>query len=616
MTPRTSDDSLADTLSARSVPDALAHTYHITDPAPETGATVRDVELLEGGEHQGEDYGDNDLDDIVANWNRNQGLIDAPAVIGHEEFQPLTQHADFHGHEFKGLGKDGFNTGSPAIGWLANVRLGVRPNRIGRPRKVVLADMHHVHPAIADLIRRKAYRKISPEFWDTPPEGAIKGSKGIFLRRVAILGGETPQIKTLNDLPMPDPVRRFSDAGSARVGLKYLGRVRLSNGRGWRCFSEVQPMPENGTKIGEPDAPAKTAERSATEAQLKGSNGHPQEVLAALASLPDDHFQTVAQHLLRMSPGWMQPGGRTAEPTAPGSHFMYGDGLTQHTDGSGTGINDNDWISRNAGTCPNKMGDGSDPNAVGSPHQPDIPMAAHMVGEGGMAGMPSVHHGNYTNLADDTNALPPDPGNMPLETGANGNMTLQAPPAPMHAMGDAATMDQTMGVNPLMPPNPSDRQPPNLPAPMHTTMADVQRTIKKMADAAIANTRAELNRTAAERLRAERLGQIRQLCDQAVRDNRLQPGDVDPHSRYPNWYHELVEAAGSPRLRRFGDKLYSEWDYLVWRLRGLPKLRRFSSREVIVDPDKAAGQVPQNRVDQLLKYTSLGRKILKDRAAR
>lgn len=190
-------------------------------------ATIRGAELFEAGGYRGEPYTLADLRDMARNFALALGYVDPPVVIGHEETQPLVS----------GLAE---NTGEPAVGWVTAVRLARRKGRDGKARWVLLFDAHGVHPHVAGLINRRAYRKVSAEVYDDPPEGAPPACRGKMLRRVALLGGELPQIKTLADLP----AATFAEQPSRLVAsLRWSGnKVRTVDGKAWRVFSEVTAM--------------------------------------------------------------------------------------------------------------------------------------------------------------------------------------------------------------------------------------------------------------------------------------------------------------------------------------------------------------------------------------
>jgi hypothetical protein len=135
---------------------------------------LTDVEIFEAGSyHQGRyAYTEADLDQMVANWRAMGDRLRPTLVIGHDEDQDLLK-----------------NSGLFAAGWLTGLR---------RHGKKLLADFKDVPRVIVDLIRRGAYRRVSAEVYHDFRQGGA--SRGHVLRRVALLGGEIPEIKTLQDV--------------------------------------------------------------------------------------------------------------------------------------------------------------------------------------------------------------------------------------------------------------------------------------------------------------------------------------------------------------------------------------------------------------------------------
>lgn len=120
------------------------------------------------------------------------------------------------------------NTGSPAVGWITDLRkervpclwcersgsfaINGQPIRCpacqGSGEQLLLkADIDDLHPRVADLIEAKSYRKTSAEIYDDASASGVPGS-GRMLRRLSLIGGELPKIKTLADLPTPTGDRR------------------------------------------------------------------------------------------------------------------------------------------------------------------------------------------------------------------------------------------------------------------------------------------------------------------------------------------------------------------------------------------------------------------------
>src|SRR5262245_46631335 len=180
------------------------------------------IDVLSAGRHRGELYTKADLDAIARNFALARGIVDPPLVIGHEETQPL-------------LAGVVANTGDPAIGWVDAVKVIARADKLGRPTWVLRARLADVFPLIERLVRVGAYRKVSAEVYDEPPEGSPPGCRGKMLRRVALLGGELPQIKTLLDLPAASFSERAWLAKHAEGGTA-MDRAQMEAillGAGW-----------------------------------------------------------------------------------------------------------------------------------------------------------------------------------------------------------------------------------------------------------------------------------------------------------------------------------------------------------------------------------------------
>ena len=160
---------------------------------------VRGVELFATGTFRGKQWRLSDLDEMCRNARRlgPQGLklLRPPTVLGHEEDQPLLDRTDW-----------------PAAAWLDpnNVRVQrYYEPRTKRTEGILIGDLTDVPPAIAALIRAKKYRKVSAEIYDDFTDDFGR-SYGKAIRRIALLGGEVPQVKRLKDIPNPEP-QAFSE---------------------------------------------------------------------------------------------------------------------------------------------------------------------------------------------------------------------------------------------------------------------------------------------------------------------------------------------------------------------------------------------------------------------
>jgi len=153
------------------------------------------------------DFGDkgalkeNDLKEISKNWKELRDQIKPPLKLGHSE---------------------GF--GQPAAGWVENIRI--------EDSKIV-ADFMDVPAKIADMIRAKHYRRVSPEIYmDFVDDEGKKWGK--VLRAVALLGADVPEMKTLKDLEVLynseelsqiNVITNFSKKEEGGVDMERLDRV-------------------------------------------------------------------------------------------------------------------------------------------------------------------------------------------------------------------------------------------------------------------------------------------------------------------------------------------------------------------------------------------------------
>lgn len=131
-------------------------------------AELQDIEIFEAGTYRGKAYTEEDLARMVRNFEKHGPAIKPVAVVGHSEDQKLLQ-----------------DSGIPAAGWMTTLK---------QAGKKLLASFRDVPKVIADLVNRKAYGRISSEIYND-----YEGD-GLAIRRVALLGGEIPEVKTLQDV--------------------------------------------------------------------------------------------------------------------------------------------------------------------------------------------------------------------------------------------------------------------------------------------------------------------------------------------------------------------------------------------------------------------------------
>lgn len=201
-------------------------------------ADLKGVEVFAVNAHRGRSYTVQDLDDIVRNFylveQRPELKFRPPVVLnslalGHEDEQPglLSPEA---------CAKLGIplNSGVPKIG---------RVSRLWRRGNKLLADFTDVPEAVARLIDARAYDGVSAEIYPRPPKG-LPGS-GRMLRRVALMGGEIPELKNLAELPYA----QYYDAHAERRGDLNFVRAFVHRRGGeeyYELYSEYAPAPPPG----------------------------------------------------------------------------------------------------------------------------------------------------------------------------------------------------------------------------------------------------------------------------------------------------------------------------------------------------------------------------------
>jgi hypothetical protein len=185
-------------------------------------ATVAGVEVFEAGRHRGDPYPVAFLDRVVGNFHRFTGeagkrsgvTLDPPLVLGHDDEQAILA-----------------GSGLPAAGVVWNLwRYGTK----------LFADFNDVPPGVAKAINSRAYRKVSAEFRENfTDQGRDFGPA---LWRVALLGADQPQVKSLADLPLATFADEHDGRWPARVArIGNQVNHRLGQGR-VVCFAEVAPM--------------------------------------------------------------------------------------------------------------------------------------------------------------------------------------------------------------------------------------------------------------------------------------------------------------------------------------------------------------------------------------
>lgn len=167
-------------------------------PVPKL-AKVENVDIFSTGLHRGERYGREFVTTAAENFYKLKDRLTPTLCLGHEENQELLD-----------------NTGIPSVGVITDLWTDDRPcSNCKETGKVdgqvcpacdgtkictyMVADFGDVNPEIAKLINQRAFRTCSSEMYsDFEDQGQHFGPA---CRRCALLGGEIPQIKNLDDLP-------------------------------------------------------------------------------------------------------------------------------------------------------------------------------------------------------------------------------------------------------------------------------------------------------------------------------------------------------------------------------------------------------------------------------
>jgi hypothetical protein len=193
-----------------------------TRPHTRAEGDLPGVQVFDAGTHRGKRYTERDLDCMVENFNRfsagGKPRLRVPAVIGHDETQEFLRRSDL-----------------PAAGWAT---------RLYREGGRLYVDFADVPPQVRRLLKGRFYRTVSAEIYDEPPEG-IEGGSGKMLRRVAFLGGDIPQLKSLDEIPVPD---HFGELDTPAPAVLQSRHAHAMGGGCFAIFSEVRALTTDETK--------------------------------------------------------------------------------------------------------------------------------------------------------------------------------------------------------------------------------------------------------------------------------------------------------------------------------------------------------------------------------
>lgn len=179
-------------------------------------ADLKGVEIFGEGVWNGNVITSDVLKNIVTAFDATNGFIKPVLKLGHNEEQTLLQ-------------KDGF----PAAGWVSNVYI--------RGKKLI-ADFVDIPEKIYELIKRKAYRKVSVEIFN----GYRFDGRSYpnLLGAVALLGADTPAVMTLSDIldRYKLEAQKFAtDSSSDKIDINiYSSDISIDNEevQGYRVMSQ------------------------------------------------------------------------------------------------------------------------------------------------------------------------------------------------------------------------------------------------------------------------------------------------------------------------------------------------------------------------------------------
>jgi hypothetical protein len=246
---------------------------------------VPGVEIFATGRYRGSVWDLADLDQMAKNARllgpSGKNLLRPPVVYGHEEQQEFLDRTDW-----------------PAAGWLNCDTVRVRRYRdadTGKIEGILIGDFEDVNPVTAAALKSKRYRKVSSEIYDdfASDHGQTFGKT---LRRIALLGGDLPQVKRLKDVPQP--ISAHSECRHLVPGDAF----RTAEGT-WICFAEALAVDRNQLT-------------AAVKASLPNLSN------AFLDGLTDDKLAELVKSVPtpeqpQAAPAMGMPPGMPAQPVAP-----------------------------------------------------------------------------------------------------------------------------------------------------------------------------------------------------------------------------------------------------------------------------------------------------------
>ena len=216
---------------------------------------IEGVDIFAPGVWNGDKYTVKDLDVLVENFKKTKDHLKPYLKLGHGKKQKLLSEDEL-----------------PAAGFISNLR------RIGHK---LVADFVNMPEKIYQLVRRKAYNRISSEIFNNVN---INGkSIGKALKAVALLGGETPAVSTLDDI-----LTLYASCGEARV-YSEDAEYRTYELDAQKLNEKENPEMEDKVKELEKELAAKEAElETANEKVAKFLQDKPEEDKKRLQAMIDD----------------------------------------------------------------------------------------------------------------------------------------------------------------------------------------------------------------------------------------------------------------------------------------------------------------------------------------
>lgn len=134
-----------------------------------------DIEFFSSGKWNGDEYSEQDLDDIVKNFEALRETIKPPVKLGHNAASKINKPIE---------------DGQPALGWV---------EKVWKKGNKLLARLTKVPEVIYNAIKEGRYSRVSAEiYWN------YKSTKGktfnYVLKAIALLGADTPAVDNLEDL--------------------------------------------------------------------------------------------------------------------------------------------------------------------------------------------------------------------------------------------------------------------------------------------------------------------------------------------------------------------------------------------------------------------------------